>query len=230
MIHDWKLYVETLDAVVRRVRAEHPDPEIVLWGGGYGARIVSIYLLERRETLAARGVRAAVFTVPDLFPNSKKMPPPFSQAKVFASSPQTMFPLPMVESDGDRGAAWFVEPGPWFERIRNDRLSLREAARAFWIQTRKLDWRLDKHERKLRFPVPTFHLMVQGDPVVDNEKTEEQLTVGDGIFKYYAGGADKKHFLLFSDAASEAIGDVDGGQPTELQPTPKLGGCERRSC
>jgi hypothetical protein len=115
-----------------------------------------------------------------------------------------------VEQDGDNGAAWFIGPGPWFERIKHDERSMRDATRRFWFQTRNMDKYIGGRPKSADFAVPTFSLMVRGDRLMDNEKMEKHIRdhAPDGIFKYYAGGPGAYHLLFFTADAEETVADV----------------------
>ena len=151
-----------------------------------------------------------VFTTPGLYSNAKTMPLPFSKMKLLVSGSMVRFPVPMVEENGDNGATWFVGPGPWFERIKQDERSLRDATRRFWLQTREMDQYIGSRPKSVDFTVPTFHLMVRGDRLMDNDRMEKHLRnhAPEGIFKYYSGGPGANHLLFFTEDAEEVISDV----------------------
>ncbi len=215
-VRAWELFTETLDLMVKQAVTENPGQSVVLWGNSYGARVLTAYLMERADELQARRIGAVIFTTPGLFSNDDTMPLPFSKVRLVTSSALTLFPLPMVERDGDNGAAWFVAPGTWFDHIRDDTLSLREVTRTFYLQTRSMD-RLINRRSSPRIEIPTFYLMVRGDVMMDNDRMEQHIAshTADAWFKYYRGGPQEKHFLLFTEDRDAAIGNImtflDGG-------------------
>jgi acylglycerol lipase len=220
-VRHWELFVEVLDRVILLAGKENPGAEIAIWGNSYGAKVVTSYLFQRADRLEERGVTAAVFTTPGLFANSKTMPLPFSKSKLLFSSALARFPVPMVEQDGDNGAAWFVAPGPWFDKIREDSLSLRDATRAFWMQTRSMDGYIGGRKKAVQLAVPAFYLMVRDDRLMDNDKMERHISrhAAQGFYKYYEGGPHRKHFLPFTEDAQQALGDVRlflEGRATEI--------------
>lgn len=206
----WELYLETLDLMVELAGEENPDSAIFIWGNSYGAKIVTTYLFSRADRLKAAGVAGAIFTAPGLFQNKKSMPLPFSKVKLLFSGSLKKFPVPMVERDGDNGASWFVAPGPWFERIRDDNLSIREVTRTFYLQTRELDGYIKKRPRSARLPLPTIYLMVENDILMDNVKMKQHIETrgSDAVYKFFPGGPENKHFILFTEDADEALGDI----------------------
>lgn len=221
-IRSWRLFLDTLDRMLAIARGEHPDHPIVLWGNSYGAKIVAAYLVDRAPDLERAGISAAVFTTPGLYPNNETMPLPFSKLKLLASGPLTMFPVPMVERDGDNGASWFVAPGEWFDRIRADRRSLREVTRTFYLQTAKLDRFWSRGKGSVTVDLPSFFLLVRGDELMDNDKVERFAArrMTDAIVKYYRGGPEGKHFLLFTADREAALADIERfclGRADELE-------------
>lgn len=209
-IDRWRLYIETLARMVEIAGKENPGAEIAVWGNSYGAKVVTAFLFEHADTLAQKRVSAAVFTTPGLYSNSKTMPLAFSKMKLLSASTMDRFPVPMVEENGDNGAGWFIGPGPWFERIKKDERSMRDATKRFWFQTRDLDKFINGRTKSADFRVPTFHLMVQGDRLMDNEKMERHIDkhAPKGIFKYYSGGPGSHHLLFFTEDADLAVEDV----------------------
>ena len=224
----WELYLETLDRMVELAAGENPDSEIFVWGNSYGAKIVTAYLLSRADRLQAAGVAGAVFTAPGLFRNKKSMPLPFSKVKLLFSGSLTKFPVPMVEKNGDNGAAWFVAPGPWFDRIRDDSLSIREVTRTFYLQTRQMDGFIKNRPASARLPVPALYLMVEGDILMDNVKMEKHIETrgSDSVYKFYQGGPENKHFILFTEDADEALRDIRlflEGRANEIEGARRVG-------
>jgi hypothetical protein len=73
-----------------------------------------------------------------------------------------------------------------------------------------MDQYIGGRPKSVDFAVPTFHLMVRGDRLMDNEKMEKHLRdhAPGGIFKYYPGGPGAKHLLFFTEDAEESISDV----------------------
>jgi alpha-beta hydrolase superfamily lysophospholipase len=209
-IDRFSLYVETLARMVEMAGQENPGAKIAVWGNSYGAKVVTAFLFEHADTLAAKGVSAAVFTTPGLYSNSKTMPLAFSKIKLLSANTMDRFPVPMVEENGDNGAGWFIGPGPWFERIMKDERSMRDATKRFWFQTRDLDKFINGRPKSANFRVPTFHLMVEGDRLMDNRKMERHIAkhAPDGIFKYYSGGPGSHHLLFFTEDADLAVEDV----------------------
>jgi alpha-beta hydrolase superfamily lysophospholipase len=209
-VQSWELFLATLDEVTEIAAKEHPQTELVLWGNSYGAKLVTAYLHSRSNELERRNIRGAIFTTPGLFQNKKSMPLPFSKLKLVFSRSLTLFPVPMVEQDGDNGASWFVAQGtPWFERIQRDELSLREVTRRFYLQTAKLDKFLRK-KRKDRLSVPALYLLVEADTLMDNVKMEADASsrATDTVLKYFQGGPESKHFLLFTQDGEPAYLDI----------------------
>jgi len=210
-VRDWHLLTKSLDAMVDFARRQNPDAKIVVWGNSYGAKVVTAWLMEHAADVRGRDVVAAIFTAPGLYANDASMPLPFSKAKLAFSGNMTLFPVPMVAKDDDNGAHWFVGPGEWFDRIRNDDLSVREVTRRFYLETNAMDSFIRKWPKAKRLPVPTFHLMVRNDPMMDNVKTEAfvKIRVSDGLYKFFRGGEEAKHFLLFTSDRDEALSDID---------------------
>jgi hypothetical protein len=138
------------------------------------------------------------------------MPLPFSKLKLVFSRNLTLFPLPMVQSDGDNGAHWFVAEGPDFDRIAADQLSLREVTRRYYLQTAKMDHYIKSHKRKQRIPVPALYVMVKDDVMMNNSKVEKHVEkrVENAWLKYYSGGSKHKHFVLFTADREEVLHDV----------------------
>ena len=209
-VRDWRLFVETLDAMVGLAREENRDHEIVLWGNSYGAKVVTAYLQLYADSLEAKRIKTAIFTVPGLFVNDASMPLPFSRLRLLLSGNLSYFPVPMVARNDDNGAAWFVGPGPWFDRIRDDELSLRYLTRRAYLETRLLDRAATGRPATPRLPLPDFYLLVQNDPMMDNDKVEAYLEARatDSLVKYYDGGPDDAHFLLFTEDGDQALADI----------------------
>ena len=229
-IDRWDLYVETLDRMVEIAGKENPGARIAVWGNSYGAKVVTAFLFAHADALADKGVAAAVFTTPGLYSNPKTMPLAFSKMKLLSGDTMDPFPVPMIEENGDNGAGWFIGPGPWFDRIKNDERSLREATKRFWFQTRDLDKFINGQSKSADFRVPTFHLMVEGDRLMDNKKMERHIEkhAPEGIFKYYSGGPGSHHLLFFTEDADLAIDDVKrflegGSDRIEGHSTPAAG-------
>ncbi len=209
-VRDWDLFVEVLDRTLVLAGEENPGAEIAIWGNSYGAKIVTSYLFLRAGDLEERGVTGAIFTTPGLYANYETMPLAFSKIKLLFSCGLDRFPVPMVEQNGDNGASWFVAPGPWFDKIRQDSLSLRDATREFWMQTRNMDRYIAGRRKTVKLAVPAVYLMVRNDRLMDNDKMERHLSrhVAKGLYKYYTGGPHRKHFLPFTKDAEQALGDV----------------------
>ena len=98
------------------------------------------------------------------------MPLPFSKLRLVVSGNLRYFPVPMVAVEDDNGASWFVGPGPWFERIRDDDLSMRYLTRRMYLETRSLDRAATVRPATPSLPVPDFYLLVRNDPMMDNDK------------------------------------------------------------
>jgi len=209
-VPNWRRFVDTLEAMVGIASKENPGRDIVLWGNSYGAKIVTVYLQLFADSLEEDRIRKAVFTVPGLFLNEASMPLPFSRLGLLFSGNLSYFPVPMVARNDDNGAAWFVGPGPWFDRIRNDELSLRYVTRRRYLQTRLMDRAATGRPVTPSLPVPDFYLLVRDDPMMDNDKVEQFLEVRatDSLVKYYDGGPHNKHFLLFTADADQALADI----------------------
>jgi pimeloyl-ACP methyl ester carboxylesterase len=209
-VRAWSLHLTTLDLVLDRVAADHPTHDVILWSTGYGAKLVTAYLIDRAAELERRRVSAAVFTNPQLFRNTGSMPRPFPKLAQLKGPPDRLLPVPMVERDEDNGAAWFVPPGEWFDRIRADRLSLRQVTRTFYQETDRLDqyWKYRRPNR--RHQLPCFYQLVAGDAVADNARTERhiQTRAVNSVVKPYDSGPGHPHFLLLSAAGAEAVTDV----------------------
>jgi alpha-beta hydrolase superfamily lysophospholipase len=210
-VRDWHLLTKSLDAMVDFARKQNPDGRIVVWGNSYGAKVVTAWLMEHADDARSRGVESAVFTAPGLFANDESMPLPFSKMKLIFSRNMCLYPLPMVEKNDDNGAHWFIGEGEWFDRIRDDDLSIREVTRRFYLETNAMDSYIRKWRKGSRLPVPTFHLMVRNDPMMDNVKTEAfvKARASDGLYKFFKGGEEAKHFLLFTSDRDEALRDID---------------------
>ena len=208
-ISRWRLFVKTLDEMAARVRTERPNDQLVVWGNSYGAKIVTAWLQEIKDESRGEIVAAAIFTTPGLYQNKESMPLPFSTFRLLLSGAQTRFPLPMVARDGDNGAAWFIGPGPWFNAIRHDELSLRDVTRRFYVQTGLMD-RSIARQRNNRYDTPAFFLMVRGDVMMDNSKQENDIheRTENGYYKYYSGGPLHKHFLMFTEDRDEVVDDI----------------------
>jgi len=209
-VHSWELFLDTIDGILGLVHEQRPDDTVFLWSNSYGAKVVTAWLLDNADDLAARNVAGAIYTSPGLYLNKKTMPLPFSKAKLASSGGLRPFPVPMVAADDDNGAHWFVDPGIWFDRIAADGLSLREVTRTFYMQTRKMDGLIDSHDKGRRIPVPTFYALVRNDVMMDNDKVERHVgeRASDGTVKYYSGGPDHKHFLLFTEDRDAVLADV----------------------
>ncbi len=203
-ISDWRLFVNTLSEVIGQVRRERGGDSVILWGNSYGAKVVSAWLHEHEQAVAA-----AIFTTPGLYHNERSMPLPFSKLRLLLSAGRTKFPLPMVERGGDNGAAWFIGPGPWFDAIRADHLSLREVTRDFYLQTARMDRYLARHRRQA-YTTPAFFLLVRNDVMMDNQKMLADIRDRslDAHYKYYQGGDLNKHFLMFTEDRDEALDDI----------------------
>lgn len=228
-VGDWRLFVDTLDAMVGIAGQENPGQEIVLWGNSYGAKVVTAYLQLYADSLAANRIETAIFTVPGLFVNDASMPLPFSRLRLVFSGNLSYFPVPMVARDDDNGAAWFVGPGPWFDRIRDDGLSLRYLTRRMYLETRSLDRAATGRPARSSLPIPDFYLLVRNDPMMDNDEVEGFLEARatDSLVKYYEGGPDNKHFLLFTEDADEALEDIVAflhGRQDEIEDARHFGG------
>ncbi len=208
-ISRWRLFVKTLDEVVAWVRTERPDDQLVVWGNSYGAKIVTAWLHEIKDESRDDTVTTAIFTTPGLYQNKESMPLPFSIVRLLFSGTQKRFPLPMVERDGDNGAAWFIGPGPWFDAIRNDELSLRDVTKRFYLQTGLMDRNITS-QRNNRYYTPAFFLMVRGDVLMDNDRLEDDIhdRAENGYYKYYSGGPLRKHFLMFTEDRDEVVDDI----------------------
>jgi len=209
-VHSWELFLDTVDGMLSVVHEERPNDRIFLWGNSYGAKVVTAWLLDNAKTLKGQNVAGAIYTSPGLYQNKKTMPLPFSKAKLASSGGLRRFPVPMVATNNDNGAHWFVAPGPWFDRIAADGLSLREVTRTFYMQTRKMDGFVASHRKGLRIPVPTFYALVRNDVMMDNDKLERHVEerASNGTVKYYSGGPDHKHFLLFTEDRNAVLADV----------------------
>ena len=221
-VRTWRLFVATLDRVVRHAGEAFPGRQIALWGNSYGAKIVAAYLLAHARDLERRRVTRAVFTVPGLFQNRETMPLTFSKLRLLLSADDRLFPVPMTEANNDNGAAWFIGPGADYDRIRDDTLSVRHATRRFWLQTRALDVFIARHPGK-RLGVPALFLMVDGDRLMDNRRMQDFISrrAGDGsVAKFFAGRPGAKHFLFFTDDREAALADVEAfldGRHAEIE-------------
>ncbi len=147
---------------------------------------------------------------------------PFSKLRLLLSADTAYFPVPMAARDGDNGAAWFVGPGPWFERIRADDLSLRWVTRRFYMETRAMDRFIASRPEAQRIEVPSLYLLVRDDPMMDNERLERFVaaSAGDAWVKVYPGGPDGKHFLLYTEDRQAALDDLDRFLRGPGQPVP----------
>jgi alpha-beta hydrolase superfamily lysophospholipase len=209
-VRDWKLFLESVDLMLDVAVEENPGAELILWGNSYGAKVVTAYLYERGDRPAARDISAAVLTTPGNYRNKDGMPLPFSRVRLVSSGGLREFPVPMVERNGDNGASWFVAPGPWFDRIRDDELSLREVTRSYYMETNQLDKATNGRSKRTKLGVSAFYLMVRDDVMMNNDKMQKDIEehASDSVFKYYAGGPENKHFLLFTEDREEAIADI----------------------
>jgi len=209
-VRDWKLFLESVDLMLDLAAEENPGAELILWGNSYGAKVVTAYLYERADRPDVRTISAAVLTTPGNYRDKDGMPLPFSRIKLVTSGGLKRFPVPMVERDGDNGASWFVAPGPWFDRIRDDELSLREVTRTYYMETNQLDKATNGRSKRTKLGVPAFYLMVRDDVMMNNDKMQKDIEehASDSVFKYYSGGSENKHFLLFTEDREEAIADI----------------------
>ena len=112
--------------------------------------------------------------------------------------------------DGDNGAAWFVSAGPWFQKIRNDELSLREVSRDFYMQTNALDKFVQRKSHRLPPELPVAYLLVENDPMMDNDRARELIArqTPHAQVQSYGDGDDNDHFLLFSEHRDAAMRDI----------------------
>lgn len=228
-VGDWRLFVDTLDAMAGIAGDENPGQDIVLWGNSYGAKVVTAYLQLHADDLAGKRIETAIFTVPGLFVNDASMPLPFSRVRLVLSGNLRYFPVPMVARNNDNGASWFVGPGAWFDRIREDGLSLRYLTRRAYLETHALDRAATGRPATPQLPIPDFYLLVRSDPMMDNDRLEEFLAARatDSLVKYYDGGPDNKHFLLFTEDADEALADITaylGDRRDKIENTQHFGG------
>ncbi len=211
-IRDWRLFLDTVERMLERARLDHPGNDVVLWGNSFGGKVVTAFAWDRAERLEALGVSRVVLTVPGNFQRKTTMPLPFSLGRLLLSSPLARFSVPMVERDHDNGARWFVRPGPWFDAIVADELSLREVTRTFYLETARMDRFNSAQRATRRFPVPLLALMVRGDRMMDNEKMERYLrrhASDQTSWSFYRGGPEEKHFLLFTEDRDEALAEIE---------------------
>lgn len=209
-IRSWSLFLETLEQMIAVAVRDNPGNEIILWANSYGAKIATAYLFDRVDQVKNRRITAAIFTTPGLYSNHSSMPLPFSKIKLLFSSNTSLFPVPMVSRNKDNGASWFVAPGPWFEIIQADELSLREVTRSFYLETRNMDRFISRQQDVWKLDLPIFYLMVKNDIMMDNDLMEQHIRshTTKSVFKYYQGGPENKHFILFTEDRNEAIDDI----------------------
>lgn len=206
-VRDWRLLTESLDAMVALVALKHEGAKIAVWGEGWGAKVVTAWLMGPRRAADSRGVTAAIFTSPGLFDSMQR---PVSKVTLPFGRSLEPLPVPMLETNGDNGAHWFAGSGAWFDRVRDDELSLREVTRGFYRETQDLDRFIARRPKRELLPVRTFHLLLRGDPMTELAKTEAHVRAraSEGLLKVYdaaaPGGA-----ILFSSMREEALRDID---------------------
>ena len=207
-IHDWKIFVKTLQEIKNIAKNENPISKIHLWGNSYGAKIVTSYLLMNED----KDISSVVFTTPGLYLNKENMPLPFSIFKFIFSSDQNYFNSPLYETDSDNGASHFTSDPEYFEKIKHDTLSNRKITRRFLIETRSMDKFISKKSngKSNLGHIPRFYLMVKNDVMMDNEKMIKHINKNSQLaeYKWYSGGDDNRHFLTFTKDKFEALSDI----------------------
>lgn len=208
-IQDYHTHLTSIDRMLDIVANENPDQPIHLWANSYGSKLITRYLLDEKR---ANRVASAIFTTPGLFRNKVSMPLPFSKIDLVLGKNSDEFPSPVTEQDLDNGASWFTELEPWFSKIKHDPLSVRVMTRKLALQTQSLDKYIATHspENTAIQSVPRFYLLVNQDPMMDNQKVQSHIEQikKNSTLKFYQGGKNHKHFLTFTEDAQQVIQDI----------------------
>jgi len=215
-IKNWQSFVETLDKFVGVVKNEYPTSSLHLWANSYGAKIVTAYLLQKKD----ESIISTVFTTPGLYRNTVSMPLPqeynvlvLDRLPLFKISDEKYFPSTITSIDGDNGAHWFTSMDSYFEYIKTDEQSLRKMTKGFLEQTQAMDKFISKTDVKtnnLLNGQKRFYVMVNGDEMMDNQKVLSHIERNPqgADYKLYEGGADHKHFLAFTEDSEIVLNDI----------------------
>ncbi len=207
-IHDWRIYIATLDQVKDLAKKENPSSAIHLWGNSFGAKIVTAYLLLNNKNDLA----STIFSTPGLYRNEKTMPLSFSKFKFLLSYPDEYFPSPIYSENGDNGAGLFTDNRTYFEKIKYDDLSLRLFTKSFLDQANKLDNFIEKYANSSPElnQNSRFYLMVSGDPMMDNIQMLKHIkeNSSNAIAKFYEGGENHRHFLSYTRDRALELSDI----------------------
>ena len=216
-ITNWQSFVETLDKFVGVVKTQYPTSSIHLWANSYGAKIVTSYLLQKKD----KKITSTVFTTPGLYRNKVSMPLPSEYNQLLWDkipfmpniSPEKYFPSTITSRDNDNGALWFTSMDNYIEYIKSDDQSLRTMTKSFLIETQKMDKFIADEDVKSGNKLngqKRFYVMVNGDEMMDNGAvlSHKNRNPQGAEFKFYEGGADHKHFLAFTEDAEMVLNDV----------------------
>lgn len=212
-ILNWETFVEVTEQVIGLTREEYPNSDLHLWANSYAAKIVTSYLLSKKESRDI--IASTIFTTPGLFRNAFKMPVTMELLFTYYifRNPERYFKTIIKPSKGDNGAHWFTSKPEYFAMIKNDKLSARKMTRKFLSETKAMDKFIKKKSKlkdnnlngQLR-----FYLMVKKDRMMNNRKMKKHINRNpvNASFRFYQGGSDHKHLLFFTDSANQALDDI----------------------
>jgi len=206
-IRSWKLFTQTLDAMVQVVRIQHPEQKINLLANSFGSHVVTAYINQYR----ADDIENIIFATPAFYPS---LPLPFDINDLIFSSPGTYFDSIIPEVNHDNGAGMFTSQYFYHYAIKNDKKSLRRLTKEYYLAISQISqFNLQTHNNPEQYlnNFRRFYLMVDGDPMMDNVKTAQYIQNNNinSYAKFYDGGEDHKHFLTFTSDMYEVLLDMN---------------------
>jgi alpha-beta hydrolase superfamily lysophospholipase len=114
-------------------------------------------------------------------------------------APRASFRLP-IETE------MFSATPEHLEFIRGDPLRLTSATARFLVESRRLEWYIDRHLRTARVPMLAF--LAGRDRIIDNEGVKRVLRRAEGAEVELVGYDDQMHAIEF-DAPERLVNDMD---------------------